>query len=114
MKVLLLALLTIVSTQVHATSQSLEDHLANQVRFEKGIEEKIEAALKKEVGVRKLYGFNVRWEKLKCTAAITSELSEQSGGVCTVPAGAMQVGSQVGIIKGANKTTVAIIYADVE
>lgn len=103
-----------ISNLAQATTQSPEEHLANQVRLEPSIEAKIESAVKKELDAKYLNGFKVLWNTLKCSVVETSELSGQGGGVCTVTAGAMQVSSQVAIVKSANTTTAVVIYADLE
>jgi len=89
--------------------------LAAIVKKDRSLDTKIEKAIAKEVGAKELYGFSVAWDTLKCLAADASELSGSFGGVCTVTAGAMQVGAQIAIVKKDSKpASVSVIYADVE
>jgi len=89
--------------------------LARLVKHDSSLDQKIEKAIEKAVGAQQLYGFSVKWDTLRCLAADPSEMSGAFGGVCTVTAGAMQVGAQIAIVKADQKrATVTVVSVDEE
>jgi hypothetical protein len=108
MKTILFATVFLISGLAQAAT------LAQEVRADKTMDSKIYRALKNELKVQRLSGEHVFWNTLKCHSVVTSELSGQGGGVCTVTAGALQVGAQIAIVKAASGTSVKVIYADIE
>jgi hypothetical protein len=118
MKTILFVLSLSVSFFANATSLTLEDHLALQVRMDKAnLEVSIKSEIIKELGgtgVGSLKDFSVDWKSLRCVVAIPSEFEPKTVGACVVSVSAFQVNAQVSITKAQNSSKVNVIYADVE